>query len=85
MRILARAKWDLRNWVNMLIIRLLKNLPLITEAPGFDGGGPDRKNIEILKNCVMNKKIFWLIGIIIVLGLGGWWFWPKGKTGFFIA
>ncbi|MEK7622762.1 MAG: deoxyribonuclease IV [Patescibacteria group bacterium] len=26
-----------------------KNLPLITEAPGFDGGGPDRKNIEILK------------------------------------
>ncbi|MEK7622761.1 MAG: alpha/beta fold hydrolase [Patescibacteria group bacterium] len=30
----------------------------------------------------MNKKIFWLIGIIIVLGLGGWWFWPKGKTGF---
>ena len=26
-----------------------KNLPLITEAPGFDGGGPDRKNLEILK------------------------------------
>jgi len=29
-----------------------KNLPLITEAPGFDGHGPDKKNLEILKSLV---------------------------------
>lgn len=26
-----------------------KNLPFISEAPGFDGNGPDRKNLEIIK------------------------------------
>lgn len=30
----------------------LKHLPLITEAPGFDGMGPDERNISILKNLV---------------------------------
>lgn len=30
-----------------------KNLPLITEAPGFDGQGPDKQNLDILKSlCV---------------------------------
>ena len=27
-----------------------KNLPFISEAPGFDDNGPDRKNLEIIKN-----------------------------------
>lgn len=26
-----------------------KDLPIITEAPGFDGNGPDKKNLDILK------------------------------------
>lgn len=31
----------------------LKHLPLIIETPGFDGQGPDKKNLEILKSlCV---------------------------------
>lgn len=29
-----------------------KNLPLIIETPGFDGKGPDKKNIDILKSLV---------------------------------
>ena len=28
------------------------NLPLIVEVPGFDGNGPDAKNIEIVKNLI---------------------------------
>jgi deoxyribonuclease-4 len=30
----------------------LKHLPLIIETPGFDGRGPDKKNLEILKYLV---------------------------------
>lgn len=30
----------------------LKHLPLILEVPGFDGKGPDKKNIDILKSLV---------------------------------
>ena len=29
-----------------------KNLPFIIETPGFDGKGPDKKNIDILKSLV---------------------------------
>jgi len=29
----------------------LADKPWILEVPGFDGGGPDKKNIEILKSC----------------------------------
>lgn len=28
----------------------LKDLPFIIETPGFDGNGPDKRNLEILKN-----------------------------------
>ncbi|MEX1061749.1 MAG: deoxyribonuclease IV [Patescibacteria group bacterium] len=31
----------------------LKELPFIIETPGFDGEGPDRQNIEILKGLVI--------------------------------
>ncbi len=30
-----------------------KDLPFIIETPGFDGNGPDKKNIDILKNLVL--------------------------------
>jgi len=30
-----------------------KDLPFIMETPGFDGNGPDKKNIDILKNLVL--------------------------------
>ena len=29
-----------------------KNLPFIIETPGFDGNGPDKKNIDILKSLI---------------------------------
>jgi deoxyribonuclease-4 len=30
----------------------LKDLPMIIETPGFDGNGPDKKNLDILKSLV---------------------------------
>lgn len=30
----------------------INNIPFIIETPGFDGKGPDKKNIEILKRCI---------------------------------
>lgn len=45
--------------VGMEVFRLLlnhsktKSLPFIAEVPGFEGAGPDRKNLEILKNLVV--------------------------------
>jgi len=30
----------------------LKHLPLILEVPGFDSNGPDKKNLDILKNLI---------------------------------
>ncbi len=29
-----------------------KNFPFIIETPGFDGNGPDKKNLDILKSLV---------------------------------
>ena len=29
-----------------------KNLPFIIETPGFDGNGPDKKNLDILKSLI---------------------------------
>ncbi len=40
---------DLRSFVNH---KLLTHLPLITEVPGFDGGGPDLANIKRIKDLV---------------------------------
>ena len=31
----------------------LKHLPFIIETPGFDGNGPDKKNLDILKSLVI--------------------------------
>ena len=34
----------------------LNHLPLIIETPGFDGQGPDKKNLDILKSLVDEKN-----------------------------
>lgn len=39
----------LSSWVNQPVF---KGLPMILEVPGFEGKGPDRKNIEILKKMI---------------------------------
>ena len=36
----------------------LKNVPFITEAPGFDGKGPDKENIERLAYLVGSDDVF---------------------------
>lgn len=41
---------ELRKFVNY---PAFKNLPLITEAPGFDNTGPDKKNLDILKSLIV--------------------------------
>jgi deoxyribonuclease IV len=38
---------DLRWFLNLPQV---KYIPIITEAPGFDGNGPDAQNIELIKN-----------------------------------
>ncbi len=32
-----------------------KHIPFILETPGFDGNGPDKKNIDILKSFIVEK------------------------------
>ena len=42
-----------KEWFETLLQRPeLKSMSLITEAPGFDGKGPDRENIERIRNLV---------------------------------
>lgn len=43
------GKTGMRNIINHA---KLKHLPLILEVPGFDGKGPDKKNIDIVKSLV---------------------------------
>lgn len=40
-------KEDLRTFLNHFEV---KDIPIITEAPGYDGNGPDAPNIDYLKN-----------------------------------
>lgn len=37
---------------NLLNDSALANIPFIIETPGFDGNGPDKKNLDILKSLV---------------------------------
>jgi apurinic endonuclease APN1 len=37
---------------NLLTHNATKNLPLIIETPGFDNRGPDKQNMDILKNII---------------------------------
>ncbi len=36
-------------FLNLMLHEVLKSVPWITEAPGFDKKGPDKKNVDILK------------------------------------
>lgn len=42
----------LEGFKNIINHPSLKNLPFILEVPGFDGKGPDKENIELLKSLV---------------------------------
>jgi len=41
----------LSGFKNLARDKKMKDMPWIMEVPGFDGEGPDKKNIEILKKC----------------------------------
>lgn len=42
---------------NILNHSKTKNIPCILEVPGFDGEGPDKKNIDIVKKLIKTNKI----------------------------
>lgn len=41
----------IRGFKALLREKLFRGLPWLLETPGFDGTGPDKKNIEILRSC----------------------------------
>ncbi len=43
------GKKGIQNFINH---PKLKNIPLLLEVPGFDGGGPDKKNLDIIRSLV---------------------------------
>jgi len=45
----------LQGFKNLARDQRLKNMPWILEVPGFDGKGPDKKNVEILKKVIGKK------------------------------
>lgn len=47
---LGEGKMGLKLLAEYVNYPRLKHLPLILETPGFDGTGPDKKNLEILKS-----------------------------------
>ncbi len=49
---LGEGKMGLKELARFVNYPAFDSLPLITEAPGFDGGGPDKKNLDILKSLV---------------------------------
>ncbi len=42
----------LSGFKNLTQEKRINNLPWILEVPGFDGLGPDKKNVELLKKCM---------------------------------
>lgn len=49
---LGEGKIGLKELARFVNYPDFRALPLIIETPGFDGGGPDKKNLEILKSLV---------------------------------
>ena len=49
---LGEGKMGLKELGKFVNYPAFNNLPLITEAPGFDGQGPDKNNLDILKSLV---------------------------------
>lgn len=50
---IGEGKIGLENIKNFINQKKLKNIPFILEVPGFDGNGPDKKNIEIVKKLLL--------------------------------
>lgn len=50
---IGEGKIGLENIKNLVNSKELKNIPLILEVPGFDGNGPDKKNLEIVKKLLL--------------------------------
>jgi len=49
---LGEGKMGLKELARFVNYPAFKNLPLITEAPGFEDKGPDKKNLDILKSLI---------------------------------
>ncbi|MDZ7587327.1 MAG: deoxyribonuclease IV [Patescibacteria group bacterium] len=49
---LGAGKMGLKELTKFVNYPAFRTLPLIIETPGFDGQGPDKKNLEILKSLV---------------------------------
>jgi deoxyribonuclease IV len=47
---IGEGKIGIEGFKNIIHQPLLKNIPFILEVPGFDGTGPDRKNVDTLKS-----------------------------------
>lgn len=49
---IGQGKIDIKEFKNLLTDSATKNYPFIIETPGFDGDGPDKKNLDILKSFI---------------------------------
>ncbi len=44
-----------KGFTNLISVEKARNIPWILEVPGFDGRGPDKKNVDILKKIRRQK------------------------------
>src|SRR3989339_936075 len=49
---IGSGKMNIEEFKTLLNHSKTKNFPFIIETPGFDGNGPDKKNLDILKSLV---------------------------------
>lgn len=53
---IGQGKIGKKGFENILRQPLLQNKPFILETPGFDNQGPDKKNIEVLKELSLKRS-----------------------------
>ena len=49
---IGSGKMNIEEFKTLLNHSKAKNFPFIIETPGFDGNGPDKKNLDILKSLI---------------------------------
>jgi len=49
---IGEGKMNIDEFKILLNHKKMKNYPFIIETPGFDGNGPDQKNLDILKSLI---------------------------------
>lgn len=49
---IGEGKLNIKEFKTLLNHPKTKNFPFIIETPGFDGNGPDKKNLDILKSLI---------------------------------